>query len=70
MTNFLLVCHGPKGYIFHHAPRENSRGGGVGMLVKKSLPVEKLCSACFSSLESVVALTEYPIRSIRFVFIY
>ena len=25
----------PKGYIFPRTPRENSRGGGVGILVKK-----------------------------------
>ena len=60
----------PKGYIFHHTPRENSRGGGVGILVKKSLRVKKLCSANFSSFENVVALAEYPIGSIRFVVIY
>ena len=60
----------PKGYIFHHTPRENSRGGGVVILVKKSLRVKKLCSANFSSFENVVALAEYPIGSIRFVVIY
>ena len=57
----------PKGYIFHHTPRENSRGGGIGILVKKSLRVKKLCSANFSSFENEVALAEYPIGSIRFV---
>ena len=60
----------PKRYIFHHTPRENSRGGGIGILVKKSLRVKKLCSANFSSFENVVALAEYPIGSIRFVVIY
>jgi len=60
----------PKGYIFHHTPRENSRGSGVGILVKKSLRVKKLCSVNFSSFENVVALAEYPIGSIRFVVIY
>ena len=51
-------------------PRENSGGGVVGMLVKKSLRVKKLCSASFSSFENEVALAEHPIRSIRFVVIY
>ena len=68
--NFFVGALCPKGYIFHHTPRENSRGGGVGILVKKSLRVKKLCSANFSSFEDVVALSEYPIGSIRFVVIY
>lgn len=60
----------PKGYTFYRTPRENSRGGGVGILVKKSLLVERLCSANLSSFENVVAPAEYPIGSIRFVVIY
>ena len=66
--NFFVgeIC--PKGY--HHTPRENSRGGGVGILVKKSLRVKKLCSANFCSFENEVAFAEYPIGSIRFVVIY
>ena len=68
---FLLASYARKeGYIFHHTPRENSRGGGVGILVKKSLRVKKLSSANFSSFENVVVLAEYPIGSIRFVVIY
>ena len=58
-----------KGHIFHHTPRENSKGGRVGILVKKSLRVKKVSSANFSSFENVVALAEYPIGSIRFVVI-
>lgn len=68
--NFFVGELCPKGYFFHHTPRENSRGGGVGIIVKKSLRVKKLCSANFSSFENVVALAEYPIRSIRFFIIY
>ena len=30
-----------QGYIIHHIPRQNSRGGRVGLLVKKSLAVKK-----------------------------
>ena len=59
----------PERIFFPRTPRENSRGGGVGILVKKSLRVKKLCSANLSSLENVVALAEYPIGSKRFVVI-
>ena len=68
--NFFVGELCPKGYIFHHTPRENSRGAGVGIPVKKSLRVKELCSANFSSFEDVVALSQYPIGSIRFVVIY
>ena len=60
----------PKECIFHHTPRANSRGGGVGILVKKSHRVKTLCSANFSSFERMVALAEYPIGSIRIAVIY
>ena len=60
----------PKRIYFYRTPRENSRGGGVGILVKKSLLVERLCSTNLSSFENLVALAKYPIGSIRFVVIY
>lgn len=68
MTTFLFARYARKDIFI--MPRENSGGGVVGMLVKKSLRVKKLCSASFSSFENEVALAEYPIRSIRFVVIY
>ena len=71
MTTFCWRVKGClKEYIFYHNPRENSRGGAVGILVEKSVRVKKLCSANFSFFESMVALAEYPIGSIRFVVIY
>ena len=68
--NFFVGELCPKGYIFHHTPRENSRGGGVGILVKKSLRVKRLGSVNFSSFENVVVLAKCPIGNIRFVVIY
>jgi len=40
----------PKGYVFHHVPR-NSRGGGVGLLYKKSLDLKKITISKFKSFE-------------------
>ena len=68
--NFFVGELCPKTCIFHHTPRANSTGGGVGILVKKSHRVKTLCSANFSSFEHMVALAEYPIRSIRISVIY
>ena len=36
--NFFVSELCPKGYFFHHTPGENSRGGGVGIIVKKIIP--------------------------------
>ena len=70
VTTFFVGRLCPKGYIFHHTPRENSRGGGIGIQVKKLVRVKKLCSVKFGVFENVVTLAEYPIRSIRFIVIY
>ena len=41
----------PKGYILHHIPRENSRGGGVGLLMKKCFKVKNKRLNEFASFE-------------------
>ena len=68
--NFFVHELCPKGYIFHHTPRANSRGGGVGILAKKSLQVKHLSSANFSCFEHMVALAESSIGTIRIAVIY
>ena len=68
--NFFVHELCPKGHIFHHTPRANSRGGGVGILAKKSLQVKKLSSANFSSFEHMVALAESSIGTITIAVIY
>jgi len=41
----------PTGFLFHHVPRNNGRGGGVGILYKKSLKLKKISVKRFKSFE-------------------
>ena len=41
-NNFSIAEVCPTGYSFYHVPRKNSRGGGVGLLLKKHMKVTKL----------------------------
>ena len=40
----------PESRVFHHVPRPDKKGGGVGCLLKKSLQSKKQHTKCFKSL--------------------
>ena len=62
------VC--PTGYSFYHVPRKNSRGGGVGLLLKKHMKVTKQTQRKFSSFEYLDIVTTCSTGSTRIVIIY
>ena len=52
----------PIGYQFHHVTRKNTRGGGVGLLLKIHIKVNKQSQKEFSSFEFLhVILNNYNI---------
>ena len=55
---------------FHHVPRKNSRGGGVGLLLKKHVKVTKQTQRKFSSFEYLDVVTTCSTGSTRIVIIY
>ena len=69
-NDFSIAETCPKGYQFHHVRRKNTRGGGVGLLLKKHIKVKKQSQKEFSSFEYLdVILNDYNI-SIRTIVIY
>ena len=68
--NFSIAEVCPTGYRFCHVPRKNSRGGGVGLLIKKQMKVMKQTQTNFSSFEYLDIVTTCPTCSTRIVTIY
>ena len=69
-NDFSITEMCPTGYQFHHVRRKNTRGGGVGLLLKKHIKVEKQSQKGFSSFEYLdVILNNYNI-SIRTIVTY
>ena len=68
--NFSIAEVCPTGYRFYHVPRKNSRGGGVGLLIKKHMKVTKQTQRNFSSFEYLDIVTTCSTGSIRIVTIY
>ena len=62
------IC--PTVYDFHHIPRADSNGGGVGLLVKKSLQIRKQNLTKFRSFEYMDVLVKYQNACIRLVIVY
>ena len=62
------ICH--TGYSFYHVPWKNSRGGGVGLLLKKHMKVTKQTQRKFSSFEYLDIVTTCSTGSTRIVIIY
>ena len=58
------------GYVFHHIPRADSNGGGVGLPVKKSLQIRKQNLTKFHSFEYMDVLVKYQNACIRPVIVY
>ena len=50
-NDFSIAEMCPTGYQFHHVRRKNTRGGGVGLLLKKHIKVKKQSQKEFSSFE-------------------
>ena len=67
--NFSIAEVCPTGYCFYHVPRKYSRGGGVGLLIKKHMKVSKQTQRIFSSFEYLDIVT-CSTGSIRIVTIY
>ena len=69
-NDFSIAEMCPTGYQFHHVRRKNTRGGGVGLLLKKHIKVKKQSQKEFSSFEYLdVTLNNYNIF-IRTIIIY
>lgn len=62
------IC--PAGYDFHHIPRADANGGGVGLLVKKSLQIRKQNLEKFKSFEYMDVLVKYANTCTRLVILY
>lgn len=60
----------PPGYVLHHKPRINRRGGGVCFLVHEHIPCTVIKSSDYSSFEHLVINCKFQHRSINFVSIY
>ncbi len=60
----------PAGYHFHHKPRLNRKGGGVGILLKQSLKIKSLPSPSTSSFEHMVCDITTGKVALRLVVIY
>ena len=68
--NFSIAEVCPTGYCFYHVPRKYSRGGGVGILIKKHIKVSKQTQRIFSSFEYLDIVTTCSTGSTRIVIIY
>ena len=62
------VC--PTGYYFHHVPRKNSRGGGVGLLFKKRIKIKEQSQEKFKSFEYTDVTAKCSNGCTRIVIIY
>lgn len=62
------VC--PTGYYFHHVPRKNSRGGGVGLLFKKRIKIKEQSQVKFKSFEYTDVTAKCSNGCTRIVIIY
>ena len=62
------VC--PTGYYFHHESRTSSRGGGVGLLMKKHIRVNKRPLHKFKSFEHIDVMAKCSDGCMRIVVIY
>jgi hypothetical protein len=62
------VC--PKGCYFYHIPRKNSRGGGVGVLLKKSIRIKTQSQRKLISFEYIDVTMECSNSRTRMVIIY
>ena len=66
--SLLAVC--PTGYYFHHVPRKNSRGGGVGLLFKKRIKIKEQSQEKFKSFEYTDVTAKCSNGCTRIVIIY
>ena len=62
------VC--PKEYYFYHIPRKNSRGGGVGVLLKQNIRMKTQPQRQFTSFEYIDVIVNCSNSSTRMVTIY
>ena len=62
------VC--PMGYYFYHVSRKNSRGGGVGLLLKKRIQVKRQTQEKFISFEYIDIVAKCSTGSTRIITIY
>ena len=58
------------GYYFHHVSRKNSKGGGVGLLLKKRIQIKKQTEEKYRSFEYVDVIAKCSNGCIRIVNIY
>ncbi len=56
--------------VFHHIPRSISRGGGVGLLIKKFFHGKKQTVTKFDSFEYMDVLVKHLYGDIRIVVMY
>ena len=70
IDNYHIEEFCPSGYTFYHTPRDSSRGGGVGLLTKKSIQVRKHTLNKFGSFEYMDVLARVKNEVIRIVVIY
>ena len=68
--NFSIGELCPTGYYFHHVSRKNSKGGGVGLLLKKRIQIKKQTEEKFRSFEYVDVIAKCSNGCIRIVNIY
>ncbi len=57
-------------WLFHHVTRKNTRGGGVGLLLKKYIKVKKQSQRIFSSFEYIDVTLNYRNTCTRMIIIY
>ena len=62
------IC--PTDYVFHHTPRIDSSGGGVGVILKKHFKVDKEIREKYRTFESIELQLKYTGRLVRLVIVY
>ncbi len=70
IDNYHIEEFCPTGYVFHHIPRSISRGGGVGLLIKKLFHVKKQSVTKFDSFEYMDVLVKHLYGDIRILVMY
>ena len=70
LDNPVLAELVPSGYSFGHSARHDSRGGGVGLMFKKSLNVKFPVAESYNSFEMVNAEIKLAGKSINLYVIY
>ena len=68
--NYTIAKLCPTGYSFHHIPREQSWGGGVGLLLKKRIQIKRQCCKPFKSFEYINVVIKCSNGHTRLAVIY